>query len=368
MADLPSEIVADILSRLPVKPLLCFRSVSKPWCALIDSPDFIKTHLSRSIQTQTDLSLILSDTIEPRLHSLCLDSLDRAIELNPPLRKNRTQVWGSSNGLLCLANAAHDVVLWNPWTKKYHKLPVSPVENPSYVYNYKTLVYGFGYDSVFDDYKVVKIMQFHVVKPEGACMDSEVYVFSLKSNSWRTVSNLPFSLALGQDHGLLARGALHWDAIVGEGDEPSIVVAFDIAREGYFLLPQPEYEDPNFGFLSLGVLEGCLCVLCSYSEVGVDIWAMKEYGIKESWAKLISIKNSISVRFFDELRPIAYSKCGGKLLIQHDAHKFILYDLESKVIEKVEIRGLPEEFEVMLCSGSLVPLGSGGGASDGKKQ
>ncbi|GFZ07084.1 hypothetical protein Acr_19g0000210 [Actinidia rufa] len=297
-------------------------------------PDFIKTHLNRSTQTKTNLSLILSDTIEPRLYSLGLDSLERAIELNPPLKKNRTRVWGSSNGLLCLANAAHDVVLWNPLTKRYHKLPVSPVENPSYVYSYKTVVYGFGYDSVFDDYKVVKIMQFHVVKHEGGCMDSEVYVFCLKSNSWRTVSALLFFLARGQDHGLLASGALHWDVIVREGDEASVIVAFDIVREGYYLLPQPEYEDPNFGLLSLGVLEGCLCVLCSYSEVGVDIWVMEEYGVKESWAKLISIKNSIS----------------------------------SKVIEKVGIRGLPEEFQVMVCSGSLVPLGSGGCASDGKKQ
>ena len=54
------------------------------------------------------------------------------------------------------------------------------------------------------------------------------------------------------------------------------------------------------------MLEGCLFVLCSYSEVGVDIWVMKEYEVKESWSKLISTKNSISVRFFDEVRPEAY--------------------------------------------------------------
>ena len=43
--DLPDEIVLDILSKLPVKSLLRFRCVCKPWYSSIANPKFISTHL-----------------------------------------------------------------------------------------------------------------------------------------------------------------------------------------------------------------------------------------------------------------------------------------------------------------------------------
>nr|XP_017178132.2 F-box/kelch-repeat protein At3g06240-like [Malus domestica]XP_028950854.1 F-box/kelch-repeat protein At3g06240-like [Malus domestica] len=43
--QLPYEIVEEILLQLPVKSLLRFRSVCKPWLALISDPKFVKSHL-----------------------------------------------------------------------------------------------------------------------------------------------------------------------------------------------------------------------------------------------------------------------------------------------------------------------------------
>ncbi|XP_071713368.1 putative F-box protein At4g29970 [Rutidosis leptorrhynchoides] len=44
----PIEIIQEIMSRLPVKSILQFRSVSKPWLSLISDPSFTKLHLNRS--------------------------------------------------------------------------------------------------------------------------------------------------------------------------------------------------------------------------------------------------------------------------------------------------------------------------------
>ncbi|KAL7166820.1 hypothetical protein ACSBR2_037484 [Camellia fascicularis] len=59
MLSLPEEIITDILSRLPVRLLLRFRCISMHWRALIDSSDFVKLHLNRSIETNTTLSFII---------------------------------------------------------------------------------------------------------------------------------------------------------------------------------------------------------------------------------------------------------------------------------------------------------------------
>ncbi|XP_021998407.1 putative F-box protein At4g21240 isoform X1 [Helianthus annuus] len=40
----PKEIIEDILSRLPVKSILRFKSVSKPWLSLISAPSFHNLH------------------------------------------------------------------------------------------------------------------------------------------------------------------------------------------------------------------------------------------------------------------------------------------------------------------------------------
>ncbi|KAL7205269.1 hypothetical protein ACSBR2_018245 [Camellia fascicularis] len=305
LPELPPEVITEILSRLPVKPLLQFRCVSKPWRSVIDSPNFIKMHLNRSIQSRSYLSLILYDFNAPIPNQLCsvdFDKLDIAFKLNPPLtfEKRVDKVWNSCNGLLCLSFGEEQAILWNPSTRKHLELLVSRTETPVDFRGVLVNLFGLGYDSVSDDYKVMRIARIN----DYRFVHYEVRVYSLKSNSWRKVGDFPHHLELDLCTGLLVGGALHWSVnpkpMLRE-DGPHALIAFDLGAEEYRMVSLPECGAVDFYF-KFEVLNGCLCVLHYYLKKGVDLWVMKEYGVKESWTKLIYIEQS-NIRFAIYLEP-----------------------------------------------------------------
>jgi hypothetical protein len=46
--DLPEDLSMEILSRLPVKSLICCKCISKSWYAVVTYPSFITKHLKTS--------------------------------------------------------------------------------------------------------------------------------------------------------------------------------------------------------------------------------------------------------------------------------------------------------------------------------
>ncbi|XVF69622.1 hypothetical protein PTKIN_Ptkin11bG0096100 [Pterospermum kingtungense] len=227
MLTLSPDIISEILCRLSVKPLLRFRCVSKPWCSLVDNPDFIKLHLSHSLKTktQTHLSFILRE--------INLYSLKCALKLDHPFEDGYggTEVLGSCNGLLALFNSREDVGLWNPSTRKSIKIPVSEIEFPDH-YDIGTMViYGFGYDPISDDYKLVRIAEF-LQDEDDDTVYSEVKVYSLKKNTWRRIKNFPYYLLYKRAYGIVANNAFHWVASKPQPDK-SLIASFDLGSEEY---------------------------------------------------------------------------------------------------------------------------------------
>jgi F-box interacting protein len=375
MSSLPDEVILEILSRLPVKPLLCFRCVSKPWLALIDSPQFIKLHLKQSLKTTTNLSLILGDGY---LYSSDFDSLDTAIELDHPLKTPHyeTEIVGSCNGLLCLSNKKEDVALWNPSTRKYRKLPVTTLEFAPDGYDFcQYTVSGFGYDETSDDYKVVRSVRLYLA--DNLSSGSEVY--SLKNDSWRRLPDYPYNLRYLRAFAMLVSGALHWLVTSkAESNRTNLILAFDLGVEEYRLVPRPDFSDKDC-HMNVGVLGGCLTIYCSNYINRLDVWVMKDYGVKESWTKLFtamepfSILDPFWISSFQDERPVAYSKSGGEVLLEQfrmedKNQRLVWYDLKNnKKVKNVKIQGAPDKFHADICCGSLVPLG-GNREGNTKKQ
>lgn len=368
---IPLDIITDVFCRQPVKSILRFRCVSKTCCSLIDSQDFIKLHLNHSITTRSNRRLILKGAHD--LYALDFDTLTLGIGVQPhhhPLNiGSGTEVLGSCNGLIALCNSVQELALFNPSTRKLKTLPLPPclVGFPS-----AFIFYGFGQDKSNDDYKLVRVL--HFKGNDGD--DVEVEVYSLKTNSWRRISNLPrflrdfydylYHSLFRKGYGVLAGGALYW--VSPKSSTRSVIVAFDLVAEEFYQLPLPDSVNVSYAnvHVDVGSLEGCLCVFRFYNLVYVDMWMMKEHAVKESWTKLFSVQEPTPTRSFLFLRPLGYSRNGVKLLLEVRREKLVWFDLETNSLRTVKIDTHGLDFvDTEICMASLVPLSDAGGGCGG---
>ncbi|TYG55920.1 hypothetical protein ES288_D08G022000v1 [Gossypium darwinii] len=271
MATLSHDLTIEILRGLSVKDLLRFKCVSKLWCSSIDDPYFIKLHLSHSLKTNTNHSLILRRWGYDFL-SVNYDSLKTTQVINPPLTNSPIKILGSCNGLLALIDDKDRIFLWNPSTRKSQVLPSTEIEfSSTSISSAPSTYYGFGYEPISDDHKLVRMVQSHGNNDEY--FHSEAKVYSLRSNCWRRIKDVCFYLK-NRKFGFLANNALHWMVFKTPQSDNRNLVGFNLGSEEFHFLELPDF---------------CLDKLFwEINNFVVDVWIMKEYGVKQSWIKSIS--------------------------------------------------------------------------------
>lgn len=360
-SDFPEDCLHEVLSRLPPHSLMRFRSVSKSWCALIDSPEFIRLHLNRStidsIKSPQFVFLAYpflrnvqyNMQIRTQIWGMRTDeNLDVYLrELAPPVLNSPAYVVGCCNGLICMrSRGTTEMALWNPWIRKSFVLPEITYPNcqegrriPSYC--------GFGYNDLSDEYKVVKFVLREVEPNRRLCI--EVYVYGTKYNYWRELPNFPYApLELfipGTGSGVLANWALHWRVLIGDD---IFIAAIDLRTEEYRFMPIPEALQskllawPNTFF---GVVGGCLCIIPPLSHMKIpssceiSVWLMRDYGVNDSWTKLNVIVPGYKTILLDFLLlPIELSEEDKTLLaLQRQGELVVQYDIKNQIlVEKVK--------------------------------
>ncbi|GER52879.1 F-box protein [Striga asiatica] len=354
MSDVPPEIITTILSRLPVKSLLRFRRVSKPWRALIDGRDFIKLHLRLSAETNSNRTLIVRSN---ELFWVDLDSFKLLDAGNIGLKPRN--VLCSCNGLVLLVSHSDEVALWNPSTRKLNKLPPPPV------FSHWPAQYALGYDSKHDDYKVVQVV------PDNECQEDELSItniYSVNSNSWKNVDGFPYAIDPLLSWGVCLNNALHTGYRRMNSPFPEIM-AFDLSKEEHYDIPMPEFS----GVMSVEVLGGCLAAVVPGKMNTSEIWVMKEYGVKESWVKLLCFDPPVA-QPCENLYPVAYSKDGGKVLLNYEGFCPNWFDLKTGAVTIACVDGMSASFgadnpmiHALECVGSLVSPFASGGVGGGKK-
>ncbi|XP_076948100.1 F-box/kelch-repeat protein At3g23880-like [Bidens hawaiensis] len=345
-----TEIIVEILCRLPVESVLRCKSVCKSWYSLISDPHFVKSHLAISTTNINRHRLIYSTrtcdmsrysqnvTCQPVIkikacnhHDLLYDnSIKGLLELDYPLSvlPNYVDIVGSCNGLLCM-DAEGDVrFIWNPSTRKANRLPPSGYIHARPDWHVRL---GFGYQESTGDYKVVELSFNNKDKRE-----TFVKIYSSKSGNWKNIGVCPHRYLFYDGFGKFCNGALHWVASKDDGSSSYswLIVSLDLAKETYGEVLQPVY-DAGDKELALGSLKEWLCVFCDYRGIRADVWVMKVYGVKDSWTKLVSVPYSTDPQMERFLMPLCISS-DGQCLLKSAGEIYIVYDSKNSSYSEIQ--------------------------------
>ncbi|KAJ0917064.1 putative F-box domain-containing protein [Helianthus annuus] len=304
MSDyLPLEIQEEIMKRLPVKSLIQFRSVSKQWMSLIDSPDFIKHYSGQQhLLVRYDRDYLYD---EPEYVSFVDDDTLPRQKVSPTIpllvsMLERSSMIGSSHGLLCLFGyygRDEMAILWNVSIRKAVAIDV-----PNVVYQkYKTIL-GFGVCDETCDPKIVKIICINSQRDIESTSDSipwQVEVFTLSTGAWRSPysSNLPRKSIEFRSEQVFVDQFLYWcatDRVTIDGGIQSynVIISFDVTSEKFREINLPDALAHHQPYeLSISKLKESLVVVQSCGEIndGVfRVWMMED-GVPKSFTKIFTI-------------------------------------------------------------------------------
>jgi F-box interacting protein len=71
------------------------------------------------------------------------------------------------------------------------------------------MMYGFGYDHVTNNYKVVVVLQYYASRFEMV-EKTEVKIHTLGTNFWKSIQEFPFGGVLVQRSGVYVSGTINW--------------------------------------------------------------------------------------------------------------------------------------------------------------
>ncbi|KAL5720898.1 hypothetical protein ACHQM5_013526 [Ranunculus cassubicifolius] len=411
-SNLPIDIIFDIFTRLPLKSISQCKWVSKSWYNFILNPRFADLHFSRF---KHDFPCAIFPTRYGSSYLIDPESISRyetsaiVYDLNlKEFRKNFTisngwncgwnsfEVFGTVNGLVCFSpeRCGYEPNVYyvvNPITRDYVLLPNSPK-----IY-LRPVGSRFGFDSVKNEYKLVRILQNYSeaisegeyendddeneVKDEIENDDDEnaaedendekkskkyvndgdkvnhqkeveygnaVEIYTLGSGTWREIqltTDVPTLTVTGmRQSNVCVNGCLHWTPYVDiDSKQCNTIMSFHLSKEEFNLIRMPPVGRERGGeFLrsfDLIVLCEQLCLVDGGFRGDKDIWVMKRYGVHSSWVKEYVFQQEVFSCGWNGFHEVMELK-NNELLLVNEMRMLSYYDRRKKISKRIMLRDL----------------------------
>ncbi|XP_071690763.1 F-box/kelch-repeat protein At3g23880-like [Rutidosis leptorrhynchoides] len=296
------DIQIEIMTRVPIKSLIRFTSVSKTWKSLNRSSKFIADYTKHHSQRQHFLITYMNHSSYPPQNcfvSIADDNTfpEHKLFLTTPnsLILEEFVIVGNSHGLLCFTRVLFsnwkiaEVIIWNPSIRKTDVIQMHKVKKSCSCY--QDSVVGFGVCPNTIDPKIVKICR--------CKCNVEVEVFTLSSRVWRSsLSNTNIMLRKDasfcfDDDNVVIDGFICWLVYeIGKPSSDDMIVLFDLTSEKFM-----EIQFPNKIRLSrqsttklFKLRESVAVVLRTMNpNVDIEVWKMEINDVTRSFTKLFNI-------------------------------------------------------------------------------
>jgi F-box interacting protein len=347
------DVIFDILSRVPAKPLLTMKCISRGWHSIISNRSFIKAQLQN---TQLDLNgFIVQDRYMMSKRDI------KTVSYIPVESKNSAKVvhhtvfsflpedvvvLASYKGIVCcrscLPSPNPTIYVCNPSIREWIQLKWSPPCDIT-----ESIALAFDFDFEPSKFKLVRVKRIELNNDEDEDEDEDeedfFFTFELycsETKTWRKsaeICNCKDDLI--KNRGIYIGGFLHW---LTEGDQ---ILTFDVEKEMSLLIPVPVPPANEFRTVAacIGEYEGILHYV-QVSEQGLHVWCLEDlYEFK--WilkhCKVLEDFEAEYPRFFLNLKnrvlesqdttnpwmnPLGFKD--GKLLIKVSAELYI-YDMKK---------------------------------------
>ncbi|XP_074290440.1 F-box/kelch-repeat protein At3g23880-like isoform X2 [Silene latifolia] len=371
---LPLEIWTLILARMPGKTLLRFRSVCKPWCSIIDDPDFVHLHLQlcNTNNNSKNKLFVAFEVPESNGGRRCLMTIRRADTFRKTGHNLTSSQYygapGSCNGLFLmsqLVDKKRELRLWNPSIRKSLLVPSCPI--PSHLKNRVAFVFGFAPST--KEYKILAITLDETPGTHPKDMFFAVYTlsdqrWSIRNNGFDVESSCFEHIFWSYFHPcttVFLQGAVHSMAYNLYGDNKNHLISLDFDSEKFTILELPCFSNESYTMRQLLIVGESVAVF-SISEVNTSIWVLKIDGGKRVWTLWFSKPSSRDE--FDFFKHHLYSEAfyyesdyGGCLIIEKKS-----YNIASGQV-KERGKSMRKYVKLVTYSESLV-LHKGYGAQD----
>lgn len=231
------DIVTEILIRVPVKPLLRFKCVSKRWLSLISDPHFSRRHHHHHRRRTSLSGIFLRRTTPSNFQFVSLDGTHSSPpftslnfithNINDPSLSG-IKILQSCNGLLLcrslnnkltvtVADQSHHYYVCNPTTKRFSTLPRLSIEG---------LITVFGHSLAYDPSNSANYQVVCVRSSAVSVCDYQIEIYSSETRAWRPCGSpfvAPFDMVF--DSGVFWKGAVHWLSPSGSA------LCFDVDKE-----------------------------------------------------------------------------------------------------------------------------------------
>ncbi|CAL9221204.1 unnamed protein product [Arabidopsis halleri] len=297
--DLPSDLVEEILSRVPAITLNRLRSTCKRWNALFKDQRFIEKQVRKSAKQSMLLMLKEYRVCSMSVHNLLEIEKNAAdpstiFKVGFDLKDSRSisdQVDVSEifhcHGLLLCTTKDISLVVWNPCTGQSKWIQHSHAPYPRK--GRSMFFLGYGNNKSCRSYKILRYWDDGTLCYQ--VVEFEIYDFS--SDSWRVLNNVTCNF-VPRVNGMSLKGNGYCLALDNMNHHIKYLLSFDFTTESFerLSLPVPDFRILDHKTIALSVVReeqlSLLLQRCRASKV--DVWVTNKIDTKEVlWSKFFTV-------------------------------------------------------------------------------